>query len=84
MGTNLSVGYNDGNWGFSAGVGTMEYDNYYGFGKNALEYRSSAMISWDDGTTGVSLGTNTWSGDFSQRTGMIGFRSGDFRMIVTS
>ena len=81
MGANFAVGYNDGNWGFSAGVGIMAYNNYYGFGKNALEYRRSAMISWDDGSTGVSLGTNAWSGDFSQRTGMIGFRSGDFKLM---
>ena len=81
IGANFAVGYNDGNWGFSAGVGIMAYNNYYGFGKNAIEVRNSIMASWDDGTTGVSLGTNAWSGDFSQRTGMIGFRSGDFRMM---
>ena len=81
MGANFAVGYNDGNWGFSAGVGIMAYNNYYGFGKNAIEVRNSIMASWDDGTTGVSLGTNAWSGDFSQRTGMIGFRSGDFKLM---
>ncbi|EKY14077.1 V-type sodium ATPase, K subunit domain protein, partial [Capnocytophaga sp. oral taxon 326] len=31
MGANFAVGYNDGNWGFSAGVGIMAYNNYYGF-----------------------------------------------------
>ena len=81
MGANFAVGYNDGNWGFSAGVGIMAYNNYYGFGKNAIEVRNSIMASWDDGTTGVSLGTNAWSGDFSQRTGIIGFRSGDFKLM---
>ena len=81
MGANFAVGYNDGNWGFSAGVGIMAYNNYYGFGKNAIEVRKSIMASWDDGTTGVSLGTNAWSGDFSQRTGMIGFRNGDFKLM---
>lgn len=30
---------------------------------------------------GVSLGTNFWSGDFEQRTGMIGFRHGDFSVM---
>ena len=81
MGANFAVGYNDGNWGFSARVGIMAYNNYYGFGKNAIEVRNSIMASWDDGTTGVSLGTNAWSGYFSQRTGMIGFRSGDFKLM---
>jgi len=81
IGANFAVGYNDGNWGFSAGVGIMAYNNYYGFGKNAIEVRNSIMASWDGGTTGVSLGTNAWLGDFSQRTGMIGFRSGDFKIM---
>lgn len=43
------------------------------------------MVSFDDAKTSVSLGTNFWSGGVTdkkaQRTGMIGFRSGDFRMM---
>ena len=81
MGANFAVGYNDGNWGFSAGVGIMAYNNYYGFGKNAIEVRNSIMASWDDGKLGLSLGTNIWKGDFEQRTGVIGLHSGDFRMM---
>ena len=81
IGANFAVGYNDGNWGFSAGVGIMAYNNYYGFGKNAIEVRNSIMASWDDGKLGLSLGTNIWKGDFEQRTGVIGLHSGDFRMM---
>lgn len=43
------------------------------------EIRQSILASYDDGKTGFSLGTNFWSGDFAQRTGVVGFRSGDFR-----
>jgi hypothetical protein len=42
------------------------------------------MVSFDDAKTSVSLGTNFWSGGVTdkkaQRTGMIGFRSGDFNI----
>ena len=81
MGVNLGASYQSGNFSISGGVGLMGYVNYNRFWKNNFETRYSAMASWDDGTTGVSLGTNAWSGDFSQRTGMIGFRSGDFKLM---
>ena len=81
MGVNLGAGYQSGNFSISGGVGLMGYSNYNGFGKNAIEVRYSAMASWDDGKLGLSLGTNIWKGDFSQRTGVIGLHSGDFRMM---
>ena len=42
------------------------------------------MATFDDGKTGFSLGTNIWGGDkgmseFNQRTGVMAFRSGDFK-----
>ena len=81
MGVNLGASYQSGNFSISGGVGLMGYVNYNRFWKNNFETRYSAMASWDDGTTGVTLGTNVWSGDFSQRTGMIGFRCGDFKLM---
>ena len=81
MGVNLGAGYQSGNFSISGGVGLMGYSNYNGFGNNSFETRYSAMASWDDGKLGLSLGTNIWKGDFAQRTGMIGFRSGDFKIM---
>ena len=86
IGASLSVGYSDGNWSFSGGIGYMNYGNYNGFG-NGVEIRKSILAAYDDGTTGFSLGTNFWSGTlggdsdkFNQQTGILGFRSGDFRL----
>ncbi|QHI38239.1 tRNA(Glu)-specific nuclease WapA [Kordia antarctica] len=86
IGASLSVGYSDGNWSFSAGIGYMNYGNYNGFG-NGVEIRKSILAAYDDGKTGFSLGTNWWSGNlgggndnFHQQTGMLGIRSGDFRL----
>ncbi len=86
IGASLSVGYSDGDWSFSAGVGFMNYGNYNGFG-NGTEIRASILAAYDDGRTGFSLGTNWWRGglgggtdNFHQRTGVIGFRSGDFKL----
>jgi len=81
MGVNLGASYQSGNFSISGGVGLMGYNNYNGFGNNSFETRYSAMASWDDGKLGLSLGTNIWKGDFSQRTGVIGLHSGDFRMM---
>ncbi|MFJ1431424.1 polymorphic toxin type 23 domain-containing protein [Capnocytophaga canimorsus] len=80
-GISVGVGYSDGKWSFSTGVGIMRYGDYNGFGKNGFEVRKSILAAWDDGKMGVSLGTNFWSGDFEQRTGMIGFRHGDFSVM---
>lgn len=81
FGVNMSLGYNDGNWSFAYGIGIMEYGNYNGFGKNSLEVRNSIIATWDDGRTGVSFGTNFWSGDFKQQVGMLGLHFGDFRAV---
>ena len=81
MGVNLGASYQSGNFSISGGVGLMGYVNYNRFWKNNFETRYSAMASWDDGKLGLSLGTNIWKGDFEQRTGVIGFHSGDFRMM---
>lgn len=80
IGANLSVTYSDGNFSFSAGVGIMSNSNYHNFGKNGLEIRESILASWNDGKTGVSLGTNFWQGGFNQRTGVLGLSSGKFSM----
>lgn len=86
IGASVSVSYSDGDWNFSAGIGFMYYGNYNGFG-NGVEIRRSILAAYDDGTTGFSLGTNWWSGSLSgvggtlhQRTGLVGFRNGDFRL----
>ncbi len=86
IGASLSVGYNDRHWSFSGGIGYMHYGNYNGFG-NGVEIRKSILAAYDDGRTGFSLGTNWWSGnlgggndDFHQRTGVMGFRHGDFKL----
>jgi len=85
-GMSFSAGYNDGKWGFSGGVGMMQYENYNGLGKNGTQIRKSILASYDDGKTGFSLGTNFWSGtggmeEFDQQTGLLGFRSGDFNVM---
>ncbi len=79
-GVSFGVSYSDGDWSFSGGVGVMSYSNYNGFGANANEVRYSALVNYDDGKTGFSLGTNFWRGDFKQQTGVAGFRSGDWNV----
>jgi hypothetical protein len=59
----------------------MEYSNYNGFGANSHEFRYSALVSYGDGKTRFSLGTNFWRGDLKQRTGLIGIHSGDFKAM---
>ena len=81
IGTSISVTYRKDDFSFSAGVGIMSNNNYNGFGKNGLEIRKSILVAYDDGKTGVSLGSNIWSGGFDQRTGMFGIHSGDFRAM---
>lgn len=61
----------------------MAYSNYQGFGTRGGEIRESLMAGYNDGNTGFSLGTNYWQGTggmsgFSQQTGAIGFKSGNF------
>jgi RHS repeat-associated protein len=87
-GVSFGVTYSDGDWSISGGYGIMEYSNYNGFGANSHEIRYSALVNYDDGKTGLSLGTNIWRGsagsdgnNLNQRTGMIGFHSGDFKMM---
>jgi hypothetical protein len=76
-GVSFGVSYSDGDWSFSGGVGIMSYGNYNGFGANANEIRYSILANYDDGKTGLSLGTNFWRGDFKQQTGIFGLHSGD-------
>lgn len=78
-GVSYGVTFSDGDFSISGGYGIMEYSNYNGFGANSREFRYSALVSYDDGKTGFSLGTNFWRGDFKQRTTYLGFRNGDFR-----
>jgi hypothetical protein len=49
--------------------------NYNGFGKSGMEIRKSILAFYDDGKTGLSLGSNIWSGtrgmeEFKQQTGI--------------
>lgn len=81
IGASISATYNSGDFSFSAGVGIMSNSNYNGFGKNGLEIRKSILAAYDDGRTGVSLGSNFWSGDFKQQTGSLGLSIGDFRAL---
>lgn len=46
-----------------------------------MEIRKSIVAAWDDGKGGISVGTNFWSGDFKQQTGMIGLRHGDWNVM---
>ncbi len=86
VGANLGVGYSDGNFSISSGLGLTAYSNYNGQG-SGIETRISGLVSYDDGQTGFSLGTNFFGGDlsgnkgvedfFKQRTGSLGVRIGD-------
>ena len=80
-GVSFGVTFSDGNFSISGGYGIMEYSNYNGFGANSREIRYSALVSYDDGKTGFSLGTNIWRGDYKQQTGTLGIHSGDFRAL---
>lgn len=80
-GVNIGVGYSDGDWSVSGGVGLTSYSDYNGFGINSSEIRYSALVNYDDGKTGFSLGTNFWRGDFKQQTGTLGLHNGDFRAL---
>ncbi len=84
IGSSLSVGYSDGNWNFSAGIGHTSYGNFNGFG-NGIELRKSILAAFDDGKTGFTYGTNFWTGKngmkgFKQQTGIVGVRIGDFNI----
>jgi RHS repeat-associated protein len=86
IGASLSVTYSSGDFSFSGGIGIMSNSNYNGLGKNGMEIRKSILASYDDGKNGVSFGANSWSGtggmkEFSQRTGVLGLHSGDFRAM---
>ncbi len=86
FGANLGFNYRSGNFNLSGGVGVMSYSSYNGLGVNGTEFRQSLMAGFDDGRTGFSAGTNLWSGtggmsELNQRTGVIGFRSGDFSLM---
>lgn len=81
VGVSLSVTYSSGDFSFSGGIGIMSNSNYNGFGKNGLEIRKSILMAYDDGKTGFSLGSNIWSGDFAQTTGVVGLHFGDFRAM---
>lgn len=76
---NSSIGKHIYDFTFSTGVSIMSNSNYNGFGKNGLEIRKSILAAYDDGRTGGSLGSNFWSGDFAQQTGVLGVHSGDFK-----
>jgi len=82
---NLSANHNFGNdFTGSYGLGLTYHENFYETGRSGFEFRNSLMVNYDDGHDGGSLGTNFWNGlgemkEFNQRTGMLNFRSGDFK-----
>lgn len=81
FGANVSATFHAGDFSLSAGFGIMHYGAHAGSGEAGWEYRKSAMITYDDGKFGINLGTNDWTGLHEQRTGMIGLRHGDFRLM---
>lgn len=62
FGAGIDVSLNEGDWTFSVGYGS----NFY------------AGFSYDDGKTGFSYYVNAFSKKGKQRTGKIGFHTGDF------
>ena len=62
FGAGIDVSLNEGDWTFSVGYGS----NFY------------AGFSYDDGKTGFSYYMNAFSKKGKQRTGKIGFHTGDF------
>jgi len=79
----LSVTQNVGDFSLSAGVGVTQFSSFMNTGKSGTELRGSAMAGYDDGKTGVTLGTNVFRGlggmsEFKQRTGILNFRVGSF------
>jgi hypothetical protein len=81
----MEISYEAGNFSFSYGFGATAFGKHYATGSRGREFRHSLMAGWDDGDTGVSLGTNFWSGtggmkEVGQKTGVVSFRSGDFSM----
>lgn len=79
----LSVTQNIGDFSLSAGIGVTQFSSFMNTGKSGTELRGSAMAGYDDGKTGVSLGTNVFKGlggmsEFKQRTGILNFRVGSF------
>ena len=80
FGANVSATFHAGDFAISGGFGIMHYGSHAGSGEKGWEYRKSAMLTYDDGKFGVSLGTNIWSGLHSQQTGIVGLRHGDFSM----
>ncbi len=82
---NLTVNHDFGNdFTGSYGLGVTYHQDFYETGRSGFEFRNSLMVNYDDGHTGGSLGTNFWNGfgemkEFDQRTGMLNFRSNDFK-----
>ena len=80
FGANVSATFHAGDFAISGGFGIMYYGSHAGSGEKGWEYRKSAMLTYDDGKFGISLGTNKWSGLHEQQTGIVGLRHGDFSM----
>ena len=85
FGANVSATFHAGDFSYSYGFGVMYYAAHAGSGLSGWEYRKSEMFSYDDGKFGFNLGSNWWSGsgsmaELAQKTGIIGFRHGDFRI----
>jgi hypothetical protein len=81
---NFSVTQKVGDFTLSAGGGITTFSNFYGTGKKGTELRASAVGGFDNGNTSVTLGTNKFSSlgaglsPFSQRTGILYIKVGDF------
>jgi len=67
----------------SYGLGVTYHENFYTTGKSGFEFRNSFLVSHDDGTSDISIGTNFWNGlgvmeEFEQRTGLLKIKRDDF------
>ncbi|GEM50898.1 hypothetical protein EB1_06880 [Empedobacter brevis NBRC 14943 = ATCC 43319] len=80
VGANFSATFHAGDFSLSAGFGIVNYGAHPGTETSGWEYRKSAMLSYDNGKFGMSLGTNIWSGlnINEQQTGIVKLKYGNF------
>jgi len=89
IGASMSVAFDDGEFFFAAGFGITNFTDYNGMGINGWEYRASAMMGYGRTKDArFTLGTNMWWGmkgldgeSLNQRTGVLGFQSGEFGLM---
>jgi hypothetical protein len=79
---NLSTEITSGNFTASYGLGITYDSDFYTTGKGGFSMRNSLMLGFDDGQSGMSVGTNFWTGageiaEFDQQTGIVKFKDGE-------